>query len=165
MTSPRALNVLVLCTGNSARSILAEGLFNALGQGRVNAFSAGSKPQGVPHPEALRVLQSHGHDPGFARSKSWDEFAQAGSPQLDLVVTVCDNAAAEACPVWPGHPATVHWGLPDPAAVREGDEKIRAAFESTYRELRQRIEQFMALPIEDLNSATIAQKARRIEAS
>ena len=84
---------------------------------------------------------------------------------MDLVVTVCDNAAAEACPVWPGHPATVHWGLPDPAAVREGDEKIRVAFESTYRELRQRIEQFMALPIEDLNSATIAQKARRIEAS
>lgn len=162
MSSPRALNVLILCTGNSARSILAEALFNALGNGRIAAYSAGSKPQGQPHPQALALLQRRGHDSSFARSKSWDEFAAGHSPQMDLIFTVCDNAANETCPVWPGHPATVHWGLPDPAAATGGDEQIRDAFESTYRALTRRITALLALPIAQMDRDELAQKARQI---
>lgn len=159
MASSDVPNILVLCTGNSARSILAEGLFNALGAGRVAAFSAGSRPQGKPHPVALKVLEEMGHDTAFARSKSWDEFAGPDSPEMDLIFTVCDNAAAEACPVWPGHPATVHWGLPDPAAVHGEAEQVRAAFESTYLELKRRITLFLKLPLEEMPHAEIAKKA------
>ena len=159
MASSGVPNILVLCTGNSARSILAEGLFNALGAGRVAAYSAGSRPQGKPHPEALKVLEEMGHNIGFARSKSWDEFAGPSSPQMDLIFTVCDNAAAETCPVWPGHPATVHWGLPDPAAVHGEDWAVHAAFESTYLELKRRITLFLKLPLEEMTLEEIAEKA------
>ncbi len=162
MASQRALNVLVLCTGNSARSILAEALFNALGAGRFAAYSAGSKPQGKPHPHALKVLQEKGHDVAFARSKSWDEFAGPNSPEMDLIFTVCDNAANETCPVWPGHPATVHWGLPDPAAVTGEENHIHQAFESTYQELERRVRLLLALPVEQMDVAELAQSARKI---
>ena len=162
MEHARALHVLVLCTGNSARSILAEGIFNAAGNGRIAAYSAGSKPQGTPHPEALKVLRAKGHDTDFARSKSWDEFAGQDSPQMDLIVTVCDNAAAETCPVWPGHPASVHWGLPDPAAVSGDAHEVRRAFESTYRELHRRVSEFVNLPLEELDAADLVQAARQI---
>lgn len=132
------LNVLVLCTGNSARSILGEALFTALGEGRIRGFSAGSFPKGEPHPLALETLQAHGRDTAGLRSKSWDEFAAPGAPEIDAVITVCDNAAAEVCPVWPGAPVKAHWGLPDPAAIADPDA-ARAAFEITYAELERRI--------------------------
>jgi protein-tyrosine-phosphatase len=131
------LNVLFLCTGNSARSILAEALLNRDGGGRFHAFSAGSFPKGAVHPMALEVLREGGFATAGLRSKSWDEFAGAGAPPLDLIVTVCDNAAGETCPVWPGHPARAHWGIADPAAV-QGDGQ-RAAFEEAYRLLDTRI--------------------------
>ncbi len=162
MMSARPFNVLVLCTGNSARSILAESLFNAIGAGRIAAYSAGSKPQGTPHPEALKVLAANGHETGSARSKNWNEFAKDDSPKMDLIVTVCDNAAAESCPVWPGHPASVHWGLPDPAAATGDAHKVRQAFESTYRELHRRISEFVKLPFEELDAADLKQAARQI---
>jgi protein-tyrosine-phosphatase len=133
----RPASVLFLCTGNSARSILAEALLNRDGGGRFRAFSAGSFPKGAVHPMALELLRDKGFPLAGLRSKSWDEFAGAGAPVLDLVITVCDNAAGETCPVWPGHPARAHWGIADPAAV-EGDGQ-RAAFEETYRLLETRI--------------------------
>lgn len=133
------LAILVLCTGNSARSILGEALFNTLGRGRIRGFSAGSFPKGEPHPLALETLQAHGHDTTGLRSKSWDEFVAPGAPEIDAVITVCDNAAAEVCPVWPGAPVKAHWGLPDPAGIAE-TEDARAAFETTYNELRRRIQ-------------------------
>ena len=133
----RPRNVLFLCTGNSARSILAEALLNRDGGGRFRAVSAGSFPKGAVHPMALEILREHGFPTDGLRSKSWDEFAVAGAPPLDLIVTVCDNAAGETCPVWPGHPARAHWGIADPAAV-EGDGQ-RAAFEEAYRLLETRI--------------------------
>ncbi|MEM8687082.1 MAG: arsenate reductase ArsC [Pseudomonadota bacterium] len=162
MAKKRPFTVLVLCTGNSARSILAEGLFNTAGAGRIAAYSAGSKPQGTPHREALKVLEANGHETDFARSKSWDEFAGADSPKMDLIVTVCDNAAAEACPVWPGHPASAHWGLPDPAAAHGDAHEVRRAFESTYRALRKRVLAFVELPFEELDAADLARAARQI---
>ena len=137
------MRVLILCTGNSARSLIGEALLNALGAGRVEAVSAGSKPRGEPHPLALETLQRHGHEISGLRSKSWDEFAGAEAPQLDAVVTVCGSAAGEACPVWPGAPARVHWGEPDPAAI-EDDAQARIAFEQTYQALKTRIEAFLA---------------------
>ena len=133
----RPASVLFLCTGNSARSILAEALLNRDGGGRFRAFSAGSFPKGAVHPMALALLRDRGFPVAGLRSKSWDEFAGAGAPPLDLIVTVCDNAAGETCPVWPGHPARAHWGIADPAAV-EGDGQ-RAAFEEAYRLLEARI--------------------------
>ena len=133
----RSADVLFLCTGNSARSILAEALLNRDGDGRFRAFSAGSFPKGAVHPMALELLRDKGFPVAGLRSKSWDEFAGAGAPALDLIVTVCDNAAGETCPVWPGHPARAHWGIADPAAV-EGDGQ-RAAFEKAYRQLETRI--------------------------
>ena len=132
-------NVLVLCTGNSARSILAEVLFNELGQGKYKAFSAGSHPVGQVNPGAIEKLTAAGHDVSNLRSKSWDEFAGQDAPVLDIVITVCDNAAGEACPVWNGAPITLHWGLPDPAAFEDEDER-RRAFDSVYDELSSRIE-------------------------
>lgn len=137
--------ILVLCTGNSARSILGEALFNHLGQDRVRAFSAGSKPKGVPHPGALRLLARRGIDTASFRSKSWDEFTAPDAPPIDLAITVCGNAAGEACPVFLGSPLKAHWGLPDPADVTGSEADIDAAFEGTWRLLEMRVRAFLAL--------------------
>jgi arsenate reductase len=155
----KTYNVLVLCTGNSARSILGEALFNVLGKGRFKAYSAGSKPAGKVNPFALEWLQQQGHSIEGLRSKSWDEFAAA--PQFDFIFTVCDNAAGETCPIWPGKPATAHWGIPDPAHV-EGEEARRAAFKKAAEQLARRIQLFMSLPIEKLDKLTLKQKLAEI---
>ena len=147
--------VLVLCTGNSARSILGEMLFNHLGKGRIEAHSAGSKPGGAVNPVALETLARHGVPCAGARSKSWDEFAQPGAPELDFVFTVCDNAAGEVCPVWPGQPMTAHWGVPDPAAVEGGDETKRKAFFVAFNQLQNRISLFANLPIDKLDRLSL----------
>lgn len=157
----KPLNVLVLCTGNSARSILGEMLFNHLGQGRIKAYSAGSKPSGVVNPVALETLKKHGVPYEGSRSKSWDEFAQASAPEFDFIFTVCDNAANETCPIWPGHPSTAHWGIPDPAHV-EPIEARRVAFEAAYQALHKRISAFLALPLETMEREKSALAARRI---
>ena len=157
----KAFNVLVLCTGNSARSILGEMLFNHLGKGRIKAYSAGSKPGGVVNPVALETLAKHGVPCEGARSKSWDEFAVPPAPTIDFIFTVCGNAAAETCPVWPGHPATAHWGIPDPAHV-EPMAARREAFEDAYQSLKKRIEAFLALPLETMTPQESALAARRI---
>ncbi len=161
MQQERTYNVLVLCTGNSARSILGEVLFNSLGKGRFIAHSAGSKPAGRVNPAALELLQQQGHSIAGLRSKSWDEFAAPGAPEIDFIFTVCDNAAGEVCPIWPGKPATAHWGIPDPAHV-EGDEARRAAFKAAYNQLARRIQLFMSLPIESLDKLTLNQKLAEI---
>lgn len=148
--SDRPWNILVLCTGNSARSILAEALFNALGGGRVRAYSAGSKPAGKVNPFALELLEAQGLDTANLRSKSWDEFAAPGAPQLDLVVTVCGNAANETCPVWPGAYLRAHWGVDDPAAVDGSDDEKRAAFMKAYALLTERILTFLSLSFEEM---------------
>ena len=157
MTS-RPVSVLILCTGNSARSILAEALLQGLAGDRIIALSAGSQPKGEVHPAALELLQARGFDTGGFRSKSWDEFDDASfGGQLDFIFTVCDSAAAEACPVWPGHPMTVHWGIPDPAAVEDAGPEQRRAFEIAYDQLKQRIKAFLA--IENLDPAREGLKA------
>ena len=161
MQQEKIYNVLVLCTGNSARSILGEVLFNVLGKGKFRAYSAGSKPTGKPNPYALELLQQYGHSIEGLRSKSWDEFAASGAPDIDFIFTVCDNAAGETCPIWPGHPATAHWGLPDPAHI-EGDEARRAAFKKTYEQLARRIQLFMSLPINKLDKLTLREKLAEI---
>jgi len=155
-------NVLVLCTGNSARSILGEALFNVLGKGRFIAHSAGSHPVGRVNPFSLELLQQQGHSIAGLRSKSWDEFAAPGAPKIDFIFTVCDNAAGETCPIWPGKPATAHWGIPDPAGVEGGDEAKRAAFKTAYNQLARRIQLFMSLPIEALDKLTLKQKLAEI---
>jgi len=161
----RSFNILVLCTGNSARSILGEALFNHLGQGRVRAYSAGSRPCSQPsgkvNPVALETLEKHGVPLPEARSKSWDEFAAPGAPAIDFIFTVCASAAGETCPIWPGHPTTAHWGIADPAHI-EPLAARQVAFEDAYRELKQRIEAFVALPLESMSTAEIAAAARRI---
>lgn len=154
-------NVLVLCTGNSARSILGEMLFNHLGAGRVRAYSAGSRPGGTVNPVALETLQRHGIPCEGARSKSWDEFGAPDAPHFDFIFTVCSNAANETCPVWPGHPTTAHWAIPDPAHV-EPIAARREAFETAYQSLRKRIEAFLALPLETMSRADALAAARRI---
>ena len=159
MTQP--FNVLVLCTGNSARSILGEMLFNHLGQGRIKAYSAGSKPGGVVNPVAIETLQRHAIPCEGAHSKSWDEFGQTGSPKIDFIFTVCSNAANETCPVWPGHPTTAHWALPDPAHI-EPIEARREAFERAYQSLKLRIEAFLALPLESMDRNAVLAAARSI---
>ena len=143
MSTPR--NVLFLCTGNSARSILAEALLNApaIGGGRFRGYSAGSQPRGTVHPLALATLRHEGLPTEGLRSKSWQEFADADAPRMDFIFTVCDNAAAETCPIWPGHPVTEHWGLPDPAAAEGSDEDKRRAFRDTFEELRRRLKEFV----------------------
>ncbi|MBK8121116.1 MAG: arsenate reductase ArsC [Sulfuritalea sp.] len=157
----KVFNVLVLCTGNSARSILGEMLFKHLGKGRIKAWSAGSKPGGQVNPVALETLAQHGIPVADARSKSWDEFAVPSAPTLDFIFTVCGNAAEETCPVWPGHPATAHWGIPDPAHV-EPMAARREAFEEAYQSLKKRIEAFLALPLETMTPQEAAVAARRI---
>ncbi len=156
-----AFNVLVLCTGNSARSILAEALFNHLGGGRFKAYSAGSQPSGTVNPVALETLDKHGVPLPEARSKSWDEFAAPDAPHMDFIFTVCASAAGEACPIWPGHPSTAHWGIADPAHV-EPLAARREAFATAYRQLARRIGAFVALPLETLSAQEIAAAARRI---
>jgi protein-tyrosine-phosphatase len=153
-------NVLFLCTGNSARSIIAEAILNKIGAGRFRAHSAGSHPKGKVHPETLRLLQSLGHDTSGFRSKSWDEFAAA--PKFDFVFTVCDNAAAEACPLWPGQPMTAHWGVPDPAQATSSPAEIALAFKDAYRMLNQRIGIFTALPLRSLDQLTLSNKLKDI---
>jgi arsenate reductase len=153
--SDTPFTVLVLCTGNSARSILGEALFNHLGEGRVRAFSAGSKPKGVPHPGALRLLARRGIDTSAFRSKSWDEFTAPGAPSIDLAITVCGNAAGEACPVFLGSPLKAHWGLPDPADVTGSDAEVDAAFEETWRLLEMRVKSFLALDRATLDASAL----------
>ena len=155
-------HVLVLCTGNSARSILAEVLFNVLGKGKFIAHSAGSKPAGRVNPFALELLQQQGFSTEGLRSKNWDEFAAPGAPQIDFIFTVCDNAAGESCPVWPGKPATAHWGIPDPAAVTGDDAAKRAAFRKASEQLAQRIQLFLSLPIASLDKLTLKEKLAEI---
>ena len=148
----KTYNILILCTGNSARSILGEAVFNHEGGGKFIAYSAGSKPAGVPNPFAIDLLKREGIDTAFARSKSWDEFALPDAPKMDFVITVCDNAAAEECPYWPGAPVSAHWGLPDPAAVVGSDAEKALAFADTYRALIRRVQAFAALPIATLDA-------------
>lgn len=155
-------NVLFLCTGNSARSIMAEAILNKLGAGKFRAFSAGSQPKGWVHPETLRLLQSLGYDTSRFRSKSWSEFADPGAPLLDFVFTVCDSAAGETCPVWPGQPMTAHWGIPDPAEAKGSAAEIALAFKDAYRMLNQRIGIFNALPLRALDQLSLQQKLREI---
>ncbi|HUJ01475.1 MAG TPA: arsenate reductase ArsC [Usitatibacter sp.] len=155
-------DVLFLCTGNSARSILAEAMMNRLGRGRFRAYSAGSHPGGKVNPWAIELLRTAGMPTSGLRSKSWDEFARPGAPAFDFIITVCDNAANEVCPVWPGNPTTAHWGVPDPAAVEGGDEEKRAAFRSAMATLRRRIELLAALPLDKLDRLSIQEDLRRI---
>jgi protein-tyrosine-phosphatase len=155
MTPPQPFNILFLCTGNSARSILAEAIVNEIGAGRFASFSAGSFPKGAVHPQALALLERLGHPTGNLRSKSWDEFAAPGAPELDFIITVCDNAAGEVCPIWPGHPITAHWGLPDPAAAKGTDAEVALAFADTYRMLTNRLKAFTSLPVESLSKASM----------
>ncbi|NBW75269.1 MAG: arsenate reductase ArsC [Sphingomonadaceae bacterium] len=154
-------SVLVLCTGNSARSILGEALFRRHGAGRLAAYSAGSKPKGLPHPGALRLLAREGFDTASFRSKSWNEYTGPDAPEIDLVVTVCGNAAGEACPIFPGTPLRAHWGLPDPADATGDETQIDAAFAETWRLLAMRVEAFFALDLDGLDAtATQAELAR-----
>ena len=159
MNAIKAINVLVLCTGNSARSILGEALFNHLGVGRVRAYSAGSQPSGRVNPVALETLEKHGVPlPSDVRSKSWDEFAAPGAPQIDYIFTVCASAAGETCPIWPGHPMTAHWGIADPAHI-EPMEARREAFEVAYQALEKRIKAFLALDLATMSAKDVAAAA------
>jgi arsenate reductase len=158
----RTYNAVFLCTGNSARSILAEAILNRLGKGRICAYSAGSYPKGQVHPLALAVLAEREYDTSELRSKSWDEFAAPGAPALDFVFTVCDNAAGEACPLWPGQPMTAHWGVADPAAFEGSEADQLRLFRRTYLELKRRIELFTCLPIESLDRMSLQSKINEI---
>lgn len=160
--SDRLYNALFLCTGNSARSILAEAILRNLGAGRFQAFSAGSQPKGEVHPFALELLQNLKLDTSFARSKSWDEFARPGSPKMDFVFTVCDSAANESCAVWPGQPMTAHWGIPDPAAAEGTDAEKHLAFADAYRQLSNRISAFLALPLASIDRMSLQSRLREI---
>jgi arsenate reductase len=155
-------NVLFLCTGNSARSIMAEAILERLGAGKFHAYSAGSQPKGQVHPQAFQLLQSLDYDPSRFRSKSWNEFAKPGAPVLDFVFTVCDNAAGEVCPAWPGQPMTAHWGIPDPAGTRGSAAEVAFAFKDAYRMLFQRISIFTALPLRSLDHLSLQNKLREI---
>jgi arsenate reductase (thioredoxin) len=162
MTANRIFNVLFLCTGNSARSILAESLLNHWGHGRFRAFSAGSFPKGQVHPMAVEVLKGADLPTENLCSKSWDEFAASGAPELDFIFTVCNNAAGEVCPVWPGKPMTAHWGIADPAAVQGTDVDKASAFREAFRELETRIRLFANLPIASLDQIKLQERLRAI---
>jgi len=151
----RIYNVLFLCTGNSARSIFGEALLNKLGGGRFHAYSAGSQPRGEVNPHALALLRRFHYPSEGLRSKSWNEFAQPGAPKLDFVITVCDNAANEVCPIWPGQPMTAHWGVPDPAAAEGTEEQIARAFADAFLALQRRISLFVSLPLEKLDRMSL----------
>ena len=162
MSQGKPKNVLFVCTGNSARSILAEALLNQMGQGQLQAWSAGSHPTGVVNPLTLQTLQRLQLPSGNCRSKSWSEFAGPDAPALDFVFTVCDQAAGEVCPVWPGQPISAHWGLPDPAAAQGSDEQRSQAFMNTAVALKRRIELMLALPVSSLNRISLQQALRDI---
>jgi arsenate reductase len=162
MNAERTYNVLFLCTGNSARSILAESLLNTLGEGRFQAFSAGSFPKGQVHPQAIDLLKRMNLPSETFRSKSWDEFAAPGAPPLDFIFTVCDNAAGEVCPVWPGKPMTAHWGIADPAATEGSDADKALAFRKALKELETRIKLFVQLPLASLDQMRLHEKLRAI---
>jgi arsenate reductase len=162
MSTQRTYNVLFLCTGNSARSILAESLLNHWGQGEFRAFSAGSLPKGAVHPMAVGLLKRMNLPTENLRSKSWDEFAAPGAPPVDLIFTVCDNAAGEVCPIWPGNPMTAHWGIEDPAAIEGSDAEKEFAFRKTLRELETRIKLLTSLSIDSLDRMTLQAKLREI---
>lgn len=158
----RVYNVLFLCTGNSARSILAEALLGTLGKGRFRAFSAGSHPSGQVQPMAAELAQSIGYPAQRLRSKPWDEFAEPGAPEMDMVITVCDSAAGEACPVWLGHPALAHWGVPDPVSAEGDEDKRRHAFVAAFATLRRRVELLLALPLDKLDRLAAQGRLRDI---
>ena len=158
----RVFNVLFLCTGNTARSVLAEGILRKDGAGRFNAFSAGSQPKGIVNPFALNTLAAYDYPADGYRSKSWDEFAVAGAPKMDFVFTVCDSAAGEACPIWPGQPMTAHWGIEDPAAVEGTDIEKERAFAEAFRFMRNRIGAFIALPMKSLDQMALQKKLGEI---
>lgn len=158
---PLPFRVLFLCTGNSARSIMAEAMLNVLGHGRFMAYSAGSFPSGTVQTIAAELAKAFGYEAPL-RSKSWDEFAQPDAAPIDMVITVCDNAAGEVCPIWPGHPVTAHWGVPDPAAVTGSDVERRKAFQAAWMMLRQRVDLLLALPVERLDRLTMQHKLRAI---
>jgi arsenate reductase (thioredoxin) len=160
--SEQPFNVLFLCTGNSARSIIAEAILNKLGQGRFRAYSAGSQPKGAVNPNSIELLRGLGYDTSGFRSKSWTEFTQPGAPKFDFVFTVCDNAAAEACPVWPGQPMTAHWGIPDPAEAQGSRAEIALAFKDAYRMLERRIGIFVVLPIRSLDQLSLMNRLKEI---
>jgi arsenate reductase len=159
---PDPFNVLFLCTGNSARSVIAEAVLNKIGAGTFRAYSAGSQPKGAINPNTIRLLRGLGYDTSGFRSKSWHEFTKPGAPQFDFVFTVCDDAAGETCPVWPGQPMTAHWGIPDPAAAVGSDTEIALAFSDAYRMLSRRIEIFAALPIRSLDAITLRGRLKDI---
>ena len=160
--SEQPFNVLFLCTGNSARSVIAEAILNKLGQGRFRAYSAGSQPKGSVNPNTIELLRGLGYDTSDFRSKSWAEFTQPGAPQFDFVFTVCDNAAAETCPVWPGQPMTAHWGIPDPAEAQGSRAEIALAFKDAYRMLERRIGIFVALPLRSLDRLGLKNRLKEI---
>ena len=164
MANDRVYNVLFLCTGNSARSIIAEALLNKAGRGRFRAYSAGSYPKGAVNPGAIRLIENIGLPTDGLRSKSWDEFAKPGVTPMDFVITVCDNAAGEVCPIWPGMPITAHWGIPDPAAIEGSDAEIGAAFAWAARQLRTRIDLFLSLPLTSIDAMTTQSRLREIQA-
>lgn len=160
--SEKTYNVLFLCTGNSARSIIAECVLNKLGRGRFRAFSAGSFPKGEVHPYAIELLRRQAFDTDALRSKSWNEFAAQGAPPLDFVFTVCDNARGEVCPIWPGQPMTAHWGMPDPAAVEGNEAERRLAFAETLRMLNNRVGAFVNLPLKSLDKLSLQKQIDEI---
>lgn len=160
--SDKKYNVLFLCTGNSARSIMAEALVTTMGKGRFQGYSAGSHPGGTVNPFAVEQIKATGYPLDKLRSKSWDEFSLPDAPQMDFIVTVCDNAAGETCPYWPGHPLTAHWGFEDPAAATGSDEEKRAVFNKVYRQIMQRMQVFVGLPLHILEKNAIRQEIKKI---
>ena len=162
MMSGKIYNMLFLCTGNSARSVMAEVLLNTLSKGRFKGYSAGSQPAGRVNPFTIELLEKNGHDTGGLRSKSWDEFAAPGAPHMDFVITVCDNAAGEVCPMWPGQPMSAHWGFEDPAAAEGSDEQKREKFLMVYHQIASRLKLFLSLPLETLDRMALHDRLKEI---